>query len=47
MLEILFDHYGNEKKIGDVSSESMVNAEACRAEWSITKKSDAAAISKR
>ena len=37
-LEILLDHYGNEKKIGDVSSEPMVNAEACRAEWSMAKK---------
>lgn len=37
-LEILLDHYGNEKKIEDVVSQPMVNAEASRTEWSMAKK---------
>ena len=37
-VEILLEHYGNEKKIGDVVSQPMVNTEACRAEWSMAKR---------
>lgn len=37
-LDILLDHYGNKKKIGEVVSKPKVNAEASHAEWSVAKK---------
>ena len=37
-IDILLTHYGSEKKVGEVVSKPMINAEACRAEWSVAKK---------